>query len=316
MNPPQIVVQLIHIHGGLKGEIQDFNDQEITVGRLSTCAVKFPADEPGVSREHARIEREGNQFKLTDVSRFGTFVNGKQVKVVYLRSGDVIEFGPGGPKVSFTMEVAASSPKVAQASSLAPAAAPFAEPILPYRKAQMKEALAAAPPAPATAVVQPKASAMAAVPPPPAFAVPKAAAPLVIQFGPTIRTYRELPVVVGSHSGADFVLNHPGILDQHAQIFFQANTYWIRDLTGRGVVRVNLKAVADSGAPLSQNDEISCGPLGPVFRFLGEGRLAEVEQVEQAGEPQEDVRTAERDHVQPQGTGGFLSNWAKGLKRR
>ena len=55
---PEITVQLIHIHGGLKGEIQEFRDSPISVGRLPELTLVFPPDEPGVSREHARIERE------------------------------------------------------------------------------------------------------------------------------------------------------------------------------------------------------------------------------------------------------------------
>ena len=93
MMPPRILVQLIHIQGGLKGEIQEFYDSPITVGRLSSCSVRFPADEPGVSREHAIIQRDGNQFKLVDLSKFGTYVNGKQVREALLKNGDVLEFG-------------------------------------------------------------------------------------------------------------------------------------------------------------------------------------------------------------------------------
>ena len=55
-----------------------------------------------MSRKHAEIIREGNRFKLVDLSANGTFVNGKRVKEVYLKDGDVLTFAEGGPKVSFS----------------------------------------------------------------------------------------------------------------------------------------------------------------------------------------------------------------------
>lgn len=295
MMTPQIMVQLIHIQGGLKGEIQEFFQTPISVGRLSSCSVTFPANEPGVSREHARIEREGNQFKLTDLSRFGTYVNGKQVQEAFLRSGDVIEFGPGGPKASITMEIVTSAPQGAAVSQAAPAA-PAPRPAV--------KAPAAAPPS-AAGVTAP-------VPAPPVAAIPKALAPLVIQFGPTIRTYRELPVIIGSHCGADFVVTHPGIREQHAQLFFHLDCYWVKDLTGLGLLRVNRRRV-DAPLQLCANDEIECSPQGPVFRFLGEGRLAEVEPAEAPAEPIVDRKVAERSS---ENDSNFLARLVKGFKNQ
>ncbi|HLO27519.1 MAG TPA: FHA domain-containing serine/threonine-protein kinase [Anaerolineales bacterium] len=58
-----------------------------------------------ISRRHAMIQRENNEFVLHDLdSRNGTFVNGKRLSsnephmLVY---GDVIEFGTGGVKLTF-----------------------------------------------------------------------------------------------------------------------------------------------------------------------------------------------------------------------
>jgi pSer/pThr/pTyr-binding forkhead associated (FHA) protein len=273
--PPHIVVQLIHIQGGLKGEIQEFHDPLITVGRLSTCSVKFPPGEPGVSREHARIQREGNQFKLIDLSKYGTYVNGKQAKEMFLRNGDVLEFGPGGPKVSITMEIVTSLPYSAPTPSPQPqsvAVPVFAPPVMESQCERQPTAAAIS--AQSRDVVEQFLSSFTPL--------QKAMAPLVIQFGATIRTYRELPVTLGAGTGADFTLRHQGILDLHAQIFFYKNSYWIKDLTGQGLVRINHRP-AEAGGQLNTNDEILCGPQGPTFRYLGNGRLAEVEAV--AGEP-------------------------------
>jgi serine/threonine protein kinase len=58
-----------------------------------------------ISRRHAKIERENNEFVLHDLeSRNGTFVNGNRLSPSEphtLVSGDVIEFGSGGVKLTF-----------------------------------------------------------------------------------------------------------------------------------------------------------------------------------------------------------------------
>lgn len=102
---PAIVVQLVHIEGPLKGEIQDFLESEISIGRHPSCQVQFPKDLTIISRKHAHIIREGNRFKLTDQSTNGTFLNGKRVTEAYLKSGDVLIFAEDGPKVSFLTRI-------------------------------------------------------------------------------------------------------------------------------------------------------------------------------------------------------------------
>jgi pSer/pThr/pTyr-binding forkhead associated (FHA) protein len=99
--PPVIVMQLVHIFGPLKGEIQEFTDPVISIGRNPGCHLRFPAELTTISRKHAEIVREGNQFRLIDHSANGTFVNGKQVKEAVLRDGDVLELVRGGPRSVF-----------------------------------------------------------------------------------------------------------------------------------------------------------------------------------------------------------------------
>jgi pSer/pThr/pTyr-binding forkhead associated (FHA) protein len=270
--PPTINVQLIHIFGSMKGEIQEFTDNLISIGRTSASILRFPAEEPGVSRNHARIEREGNQFKLIDVSTYGTFVNGKQIKETFLKSGDVIEFGPGGPKVSFNTEVVEGVVAVSEVESpQQPPPSPVADAVPPRVVAQVESR---------QKVEVPEAVAPEQKPAPEKVVAPqyKVAAPLVIQYGPTIRSYNEVPVIVGAHARADFVLQAPGILDQHFQIFFARNVYWIKDLTGQQTIRINRQPI-DVQAELKPQDEIECTSQGPCFKFLGDGRLAELEMV-------------------------------------
>jgi pSer/pThr/pTyr-binding forkhead associated (FHA) protein len=101
--------------------------------------------------------------------------------------------------------------------------------------------------------------------------------PLIVQFGPMLKSYKELPIVIGKKADADFVLNHMSIVDQHAQIFFSQNAYWVRDLTGRNLVTINSMPIGFE-AQLTAQDIISLAPHGPALRFLGEGRLAEYEE--------------------------------------
>lgn len=195
-HPPVIVVQLIHIEGPLNGEIQEFSESPLSVGRHPSSHVCFPPDFTLISRNHAEIIREGNRFKLIDHSANGTFVNGKRVKEAYLKSGDVLMFAEGGPKVSFLTEI----------------------------KEGRVEAEVTSPPPPEA---------------PGRTSIQKTKVPLVIQYGPTLRSFDELPVTIGRNPDCDFALDHNAILDQHAQVFFINNCYWVKDLTGKGLVRIN-----------------------------------------------------------------------------
>jgi pSer/pThr/pTyr-binding forkhead associated (FHA) protein len=242
--PPAITVQLIHIHGPLKGEIQEFSKETITVGRHPSSDLKFPADLTIISRRHAEIKREGNQFRLIDRSTNGTFVNGKKITETLLRDGDVLEFADGGPKASFLTQMK-EGPVETEATP-----PPLEEPRRPAPVSSRPEA-------PAEISVQPT------------------SVPLVIQYGPTIRSYKELPITIGKSLKSDFVLDHPGIFDAHAQVFFSQGQYWIKDLTGQNMIRLNQRAIPLQAA-LTLYDNVALSPQGPVFRFLGEGRMAEV----------------------------------------
>jgi len=271
--PPVIVVQLIHIQGPLKGEIQDFTEAQISIGRQTSCLLRFPPDLTNISRQHADIVREGNQFKLIDRSANGTFVNGKQVQEAVLKDGDVLEFSKGGPKVSFLTQIKEESYVPPPPKEVAAAKEP---PLPPARK----ETPTSRPEPPRAAPLKPTFSDAAGPPPgsePPEEkpVVQSVRAPLIIQFGPTLRSFKQLPITIGKSPKSDFKLDRPSILDQHAQIFFAQNQYWVKDLTGQRLVLINGQP-AGPQAPLRGNDELSLTPRGPVFRFLGEGRLAEV----------------------------------------
>lgn len=256
--PPVIVVQLVHLHGPLRGEIQEFTGEAITIGRHPESLLRFPADLGIVSRKHAEIIREGNRFKLVDHSANGTFVNGKKVKEVFLKDGDVLTFAEGGPKVSFLTQMKEET------TEAKPIAAP---PPPPQRTEAPRRMVGEAPsPPPRPVIDEPK--------PVPVEVVNM---PVVFQYGPTLRSFKQLPITLGKHPNCQLTLDHPGLLDMHAQVFFGFDRYWVKDLTGQGMVRVNGQPVKLQAA-LGANDLISLSPQGPVFRFLGEGRFAEAEE--------------------------------------
>ncbi|MEJ2038590.1 MAG: FHA domain-containing protein, partial [Desulfosarcinaceae bacterium] len=63
----------------------------------------------------------------------------------------------------------------------------------------------------------------------------------------------------------------------HAQIFFAQDHYWIKDLTGAGAISINGLPI-QLQSPLEPDARISLSTTGPKFRFLGGGRLAEIEE--------------------------------------
>ncbi len=298
---PNITVQLVHMQGPLKGEIQELADDEIRVGRHPDCQVQFPKETVTLSRIHARIVREGNRFKLIDQSTNGTFVNGHQITESFLKDGDVLMFAEGGPKVSFLTQIgdAQTAPKPEPQQAPAPKPAPAAQavaPPTPTPPRQMQATSQPQQPQPTPVAKPPQAPPIAmpsspapkevqspqpfqAQPSSPAASSPPVQtvkAPFAIQFGPALKSFQTLPIVIGSGAGCDFVISHPGVYERHAQIFFSQNQYWIKDMTGMNCITVGGRLV-NVQAGLETDMQLSLSEQGPKFRFLGGGRLAEVE---------------------------------------
>ena len=292
--PPVIVVQLFHMAGPFKLQTQEFTESVIRIGKYSDCQVRFPPDLTPVSRMHAEIVRQGNQFKLTDRSKNGTFVNGERVTERYLKDGDILEFSEGGPKVSFLTEMKEAPTE------------PVIIPTPPTTNG--KERLRVKPPGPPPRE-KPQVTPNGEMKAPPVVVVDVVKAPLTIQYGPTIRTYKELPVTIGKSPKCQCAFDHPAVYDQHAQIFFSQNQYWIKDLTGKRLVQIN-RAPISLQAPLSESDEVALSPQGPFFRYIGEGRLAEALEVP-AEEAPRDKKEAGIDHSKGQPTKGVLPKLKK-----
>ena len=288
---PQITIQLVHIQGPLKGEIQEFSDNEIRIGRHPDCQVMFPKDEVTLSRQHARIIREGNRFKLIDESTNGSYVNGKRVAEAYLKDGDVITFSEAGPKVSFLT----STQTVSNAEHTTPAPQPASPPPKPSASTKpLAPTEPSAPKAPSTSRIhgvtaspfqrqqtpEPKSTPAAAVPAPPAPVVSAAAVtarvPLAIQFGVALKSFQTLPITIGRGGGSDFIIDQPSLENQQAQIFFTQEQYWIKDLSGSGAIRIDGIPIQGQ-SPLTPDCHVTLSAHGPVFKFLAGGRLVELD---------------------------------------
>ena len=100
--------------------------------------------------------------------------------------------------------------------------------------------------------------------------------PLIVQYGPTLQSYNALPVTIGNGAKCDFRLDHPAVFERHAQIFYYQEHYWIKDLTGKNIVQINGRNIEGQGM-LELDFQLSLSSQGPDFRFLGGGRLAEIE---------------------------------------
>ena len=71
----------------------ELGEDPLTLGRSPSCGVVLSHD--GVSRDHARVEKRGDEYCVVDNgSANGVLVNGQRVKEARLTPGDVIEIRP------------------------------------------------------------------------------------------------------------------------------------------------------------------------------------------------------------------------------
>ncbi|MCR4860724.1 MAG: FHA domain-containing protein, partial [Bacteroidales bacterium] len=85
------------------GESQPIIVDEIELGRDPACQVRFDENFPTVSRRHAAIVKDGDNWKLIQLSQTNTtYLNGHPVqKEWYLQNGDEIQLSTNGPKLGF-----------------------------------------------------------------------------------------------------------------------------------------------------------------------------------------------------------------------
>ena len=187
------------------GQIQEFSKPEVTIGRDPTCDVRFPSECATISRKHAKLIREWNQFRLIDMSANGTFVNGKKTDQVHMKDGDVLTIAPNGPKISFLTKIDDS----------------VAADIAVSVEAEHKEPVGS----PASPAKNEPARSEAKIPPPQSPTVLPAKVSLVVQYGPRLESFNQLPIDLGSAPPCAFVISQPEIREQHAQLFYAEDSY-------------------------------------------------------------------------------------------
>lgn len=87
------------------GESQRIIIDQIELGRDPKCQVRFDESFTTVSRRHAAIVRDGDNWKLVQLSQTNsTYLNGHRVdKEWYLQNGDEIQLSTNGPKMGFVV---------------------------------------------------------------------------------------------------------------------------------------------------------------------------------------------------------------------
>lgn len=85
------------------GESQEIIVDQIELGRSSKCQVRFDDSFSTVSRRHAAITKDGDNWKLVQLSTTNsTLLNGHRVtNEWYLQNGDEIQLSVNGPKLGF-----------------------------------------------------------------------------------------------------------------------------------------------------------------------------------------------------------------------
>lgn len=101
--PYYILVHMVGSHYHQAGEQQGIMLDEIILGRDTDCHVRFDENFSTVSRHHASIKRDGDNWCLVQMSKKNTtFLNGKAVQESwYLQHGDEIQLAVNGPKLIF-----------------------------------------------------------------------------------------------------------------------------------------------------------------------------------------------------------------------
>ncbi len=118
------------------GESQKIIIDQIELGRDASCQVRYDESFDTVSRKHAAIVRDGNNWQLVHLSTSNpTLVNGRPINgTYYLQSGDEIQLSVNGPRLGFIQpqgkQALTSSIKLTERMNL------FREQALrPYRRA-------------------------------------------------------------------------------------------------------------------------------------------------------------------------------------
>jgi pSer/pThr/pTyr-binding forkhead associated (FHA) protein len=205
----------------------ELGSDPVVVGRSSSCPI--PINDEQASREHCRIEREGDDWYVVDLgSSNGTRLDGRKIKREKLANGGLI--GIGNLRISFTEGGPA-------------AAGPGERPDAGAQRAAPDRAQDAA------RIVPPDLQ-------------------LVARSGPCEGTIFDItqPVTrIGRNADNDIALDDPGVSKNHAELIIEpGGLVRIVDNESRNGIRVNNAQVAERD--LDHDDRVQIGAT--LFEFL------------------------------------------------
>jgi sigma-B regulation protein RsbU (phosphoserine phosphatase) len=107
----------LRVHDAHEKRLMVLDKPLFTIGRRTTADLYLrPGD---VSRDHAQIARDGDQYLLRDTSSRGTFVNGQQITTHTLVDGDRIRFGQNDVEIVFEADTTSMTVLIETASDVA-----------------------------------------------------------------------------------------------------------------------------------------------------------------------------------------------------
>ena len=82
-------------------------------------------------------------------------------------------------------------------------------------------------------------------------------------------------MTLGKDERCDFRIDHPKVFGIHAELSFQQEQYYLRDLTESMETQLNNETL-QTLVQLQDDDIITLGAGGPKLRYIGTGRFSEV----------------------------------------
>lgn len=99
----------VKVERGNSSQKEFYFDKTFTIGRSEECSISI--DEGVVSRVHLEAIFDGNKWWLSDKhSSNGTFLNGKKIDSIELKTTTTLELGSNGPILLFSFEEKAAAP--------------------------------------------------------------------------------------------------------------------------------------------------------------------------------------------------------------
>lgn len=261
-------IQIVHINGERKGDIEHFLPGTITFGRHPNCDIVFPRESLTVSRVHARLECDDKQCRLVGLGGNGTYVNGELVDIAVLSTGDVVTFSEHGPKLSFLFQSSAQ----ADANNTGNSKIQTNNDKTEVLNRMQDDATSVMPdikditplPGRESYVAQHATDSVNQAP----------ALEFTLQFGGSLQSFQKQKIYVGRNHNSDFLIDHPRLLEQHARFYFSGNQCYVANATALKLIWINGELL-DEPRRLKHNDVIMLNSGGPRLIYKGEGRLQE-----------------------------------------